>query len=205
MRLETLNSQLASTSDKDAGTLRKDLANLDSLAIDLEKQTCGAEIETLEADEMAAITSEQTSRAALVQVDTSDEAAHAREEMEVAIARYRSGVRPWAQLKLAEALLTEALRRHREKAQGPVVDLAGEYFKVMTGERFVSLWVDDDGAAPVLMARPGQGKPVGIDALSEGTADQLYLALRLAALQVQRQPDRMMPLVLDDVFMTSDD
>ena len=45
----------------------------------------------------------------------------------------------------------------------------------------------------------------GITGLSEGTGDQLYLALRLAALQVQHQPDRMMPLVLDDVFITSDD
>ena len=44
-----------------------------------------------------------------------------------------------------------------------------------------------------------------ISVLSEGTADQLYLALRLAALELQRKPDRMMPLVLDDVFMTADD
>jgi len=44
-----------------------------------------------------------------------------------------------------------------------------------------------------------------VAALSEGTADQLYLALRLAALEVQRSPDRLMPLVLDDVFMTADD
>jgi uncharacterized protein YhaN len=44
-----------------------------------------------------------------------------------------------------------------------------------------------------------------ISTLSEGTADQLYLALRLAALEMQRKPDRMMPLVLDDVFMTADD
>ncbi len=60
-------------------------------------------------------------------------------------------------------------------------------------------------AAPVLKAKPAQGTPVAVGALSEGTADQLYLALRLAALQVQQQPDRMMPLMLDDVFMSSDD
>ena len=65
--------------------------------------------------------------------------------------------------------------------------------------------MDDDSGAPVLKAKPAQGTPVVIGALSEDTADQLYLALRLAALQVQRQPDRMMPLVLDDVFMSSDD
>lgn len=204
-QLDALKSQLNSSSTKDAATLRADLVDLDSVAIEQEKQTCGVEIERLEGDEQAAITTEQDARLALAAVDTSDAAAHAREEMEAAIARYRAGVRPWAQLKLAQALLDEALRRYREKAQGPLVELASEYFKAMTGERFVGLWVDDDSGSPVLKAKPAQGTPVNVKTLSEGTADQLYLALRLAALQVQRQPDRMMPLVLDDVFMTSDD
>ena len=204
-RLQDLRDQLARTSQKNSATLRKELADLDSVAIDLEKQACSAGIDRLEADEKAAIDVEQVARAALAQVDTSDAAAQAREEMEAAIARYRAGVRPWAQLKLAEALLGEALRRHREKAQGPVVALAGDYFRLMTGGRFVRLLVDADSDVPVLLAQPVQGKPMDISALSEGTADQLYLALRLAALQLQRKPDRTMPLVLDDVFMTADD
>ncbi|MBP8271418.1 MAG: hypothetical protein KAX42_06040, partial [Sphaerotilus sp.] len=41
--------------------------------------------------------------------------------------------------------------------------------------------------------------------LSEGTRDQLYLALRLAALQLHRERGIDLPLVLDDVLMTSDD
>ena len=204
-RLQDLKDQLARTSQKNSATLRAELADLDSVAIDLEKQTCSAGMVQLEADEKVAIDIEQVARAALAQVDTSDEAAQVREEMEAAIARYRAGVRPWAQLKLAEALLGEALRRHREKAQGPVVALAGDYFRLMTGGRFVRLLVDADSEAPVLLAQPVQGKAMDIAALSEGTADQLYLALRLAALQLQRKPDRMMPLVLDDVFMTADD
>ena len=205
VRLEELKDQLARTSPKNPAMLRAELADLDSVAIELEKQACSAAIDQQEAGEKIAIDVEQAARSALARIDTSDEAAQAKEEMEAAIARYRAGVRPWAQLKLAEALLGEALRRHREQAQGPVVALAGDYFRLMTGGRFVRLLVDADSDEPVLLAQPAQGKPMGIAALSEGTADQLYLALRLAALQVQRKPDRMMPLVLDDVFMTADD
>lgn len=204
-RLHDLREQLAQTSAKDAATLRAELAGLDRVAIDAEKQACAAEIARLESDEQAAIDAEQAARIALARIDTSDAAAQVREEMEAAIARYRAGVRPWAQLKLAQALLGEALRRHREKAQGPVVALAGEYFRLMTGGRFVRLRVDEDHDAPVLLAESAQGQRMEVAALSEGTADQLYLALRLAALEVQRQPDRMMPLVLDDVLMTADD
>ena len=205
LRLQGLQEQLESTSRKTSAVLRQELASLDSAAIELEKQGCSARRDQLEVAEQTAVEAEQAARAALARVDTSGEAAQAKEEMEAAIARYRAGVRPWAQLKLAEALLGEALRRHREKAQGPVVALAGDYFKLMTGGRFERLVVDADSDLPQLLAQPAQGKPMEISALSEGTADQLYLALRLAALQLQRKPDRMMPLVLDDVFMTADD
>ena len=205
VRLMDLQQQLARTSAKDADALRAELAGLDSVAIDGEKQACADAIARLDADEKAAIAAEHSAQVELAKVDTSDEAAQAREEMEAAIARYRAGVRPWAQLKLAQALLGEALKRHREKAQGPVVALAGDYFRLMTGGRFVRLQVDEDNDAPVLLAQSAHGKSMEVAALSEGTADQLYLSLRLAALELQRQPDRMMPLVLDDVLMTADD
>lgn len=204
-RLKQLSDQLASASDKDVPTLRAVLADQDAVALDAEKQTCADTIANLEVQEHEAIAAEHATKVKLDEVDTSDEAAQAREEMEAAIARYRAGVRPWAQLKVAEALLSEALRRHREKAQGPVVALASEYFQLMTDGRFTRLLVDADDDKPVLLAQPSQGRAVAVSALSEGTADQLYLALRLAALEVQRSPERVMPLVLDDVFMTSDD
>ena len=41
--------------------------------------------------------------------------------------------------------------------------------------------------------------------MSDGTSDQLYLALRLAALDLRRVSHPHMPLVLDDVLITSDD
>lgn len=205
LRLQGLQQQLESTSRKSGPVLRQELASLDSAAIEMEKQICSARRDQLEAAEQAAIEAEQAARAALANIDTSGKAAEAKEEMEAAIARYRAGVRPWAQLKLAEALLGQALRRHREKAQGPVVALAGDYFRLMTGGRFERLVVDADSDPPLLLAQPAQGQPIEISALSEGTADQLYLALRLAALELQRKPDRVMPLVLDDVFMTADD
>ncbi|MGE0112065.1 AAA family ATPase [Aquabacterium sp.] len=204
-RLQHQRSQLAGASEKDLSALRQQLLDQDSLALDVERQTLTDEIQRLEGLEQAAISAEHLAASNLAAIDTSDEAARAREEMESALARYRSGVRPWAQLKLAEALLSEVLKRHREKAQGPVVALAGRYFEMMTAGRFVRLVVDADGDKPMLLAQPAQGQPVGIAGLSEGTADQLYLALRLAALEVQRTPDRLMPLVLDDVLMTADD
>ena len=153
----------------------------------------------------AATEAEQVARGSLYEIDTSDHAAEAREQMESAIARYCAGVKPWAQLKLAESLLQEALRRFRDRSQAPMVTLASEYFSLVTSGRYQRLIVDDSAEQPVLQAERGDGCHIGMDAMSEGTADQLYLALRLAALELQRNADRQMPLILDDALITSDD
>ena len=69
-----------------------------------------------------------------------DRAALAREAMESAAARYRSAIRPWARLKLARALLQEALNRFRERAQAPMVSAASVYFSLMTGGAYARLY-----------------------------------------------------------------
>ena len=47
--------------------------------------------------------------------------------------------------------------------------------------------------------------PRNILSLSRGTADQLYLAVRLAVCQLCLIPDAPSPLVLDDALLTFDD
>ncbi len=41
--------------------------------------------------------------------------------------------------------------------------------------------------------------------MSEGSRDQLYLALRLAALELQVEQGFAMPLIADDLFINFDD
>jgi uncharacterized protein YhaN len=138
-------------------------------------------------------------------IDTSDRAATAREAMESAAARFRAAIRPWARLRLAHALLKESLNRFRERAQAPMVAAASTYFSLMTGGRYERLEADEEGDKPVLRAVQEDGTRKGIEAMSDGTADQLYLALRLAALDLRRASHPHMPLLLDDVLITSDD
>jgi uncharacterized protein YhaN len=125
--------------------------------------------------------------------------------MESAAARYRSAVRPWARLRLAHALLNESLNRFRERAQAPMVAAASTYFSLMTGGGYERLVADEAEDKPVLYAERTRGKRIGVADLSDGTADQVYLALRLAALELRRASHPQMPLVLDDVLITSDD
>ncbi|SCX39968.1 YhaN family protein [Nitrosospira sp. Nsp1] len=204
-KAESLIGQLREASTSELPKLREALSGLDTAETDIEREQCRVSIKQLEEQVNAAADAEQMARRSLDEIDTSDHAAEARERMESAIARYCAGVKPWAQLKLAESLLHEALRRFRDKAQAPMVTLASEYFRLVTSGRYRRLIVDDSAEQPALQAERDDGRHIGVSAMSEGTADQLYLALRLAALELQRNEQRQMPLILDDVLITSDD
>jgi exonuclease SbcC len=203
--LALLRQQLAHASPQSEAELRARLTGLDVPALESERERCRTERVRLEQEQTSAQRTEEQARRALEVIDASDRAALAREAMESAAARYRSTIRPWARLKLARALLQEALNRFRERAQAPMVSAASAYFSLMTGGAYERLVTDEREDRPVLCAQRAGGVTIGIEAMSEGTADQLYLALRLAALELRRPSHPPMPLVLDDTLITSDD
>ena len=185
--------------------LRQCLAGRDAVTIESERERCRADIKTSEEAQAVARQTEEQTRRAVEAIDASDRAALAREAMESAAARYRSAIRPWMRLKLARALLQQAVRRFRERAQAPMMMKASAYFSLVTGGDYERVMTDESEAHSMLCAVRAGGARVTLDEMSEGTADQLYLALRLAALDVRRSAHPQMPLVLDDALITSDD
>ena len=78
-----------------------------------------------------------------------------------------------------------------------------EIFSALTGGRYDKVLLDRTLA---LSAEPsGDPTPRSIQVLSQGTADQLYLAVRLAICQLVLPPEKHVPLILDDVFASFDD
>jgi uncharacterized protein YhaN len=64
----------------------------------------------------------------------------------------------------------------------------------------------DDKGNPVLVGiRSASGAPVGVEGMSDGTADQLYLALRLASLEQYLENNEPLPFVVDDILLRFDD
>ena len=163
----------------------------------------------------------------------SAEAAERAEAVEQELAAVVSHGQEYLRLYLAERLLLENIEAYRQQHQGPVLSRAQKVFAALTNGRFVQL-VDDTGpdGRAVLRARRALtdsgsddarnvavdaessadagssavvGQLVGVEGMSEGTRDQLYLALRLATLERYADEGRAMPLLLDDVLMTFDD
>ncbi|QGZ58263.1 ATP-binding protein [Paraburkholderia acidiphila] len=105
----------------------------------------------------------------------------------------------------ASRLLKWATDRYRDQKQGPMLRRAGEIFNGLTLGEFARLVVDNERNPPALHARRSNGKTVEVTGMSEGTRDQLFLALRIAALELQLASKAALPFVADDLFINFDD
>lgn len=135
-----------------------------------------------------------------------DTAADFRQHAEsCAAALKRDGAR-FLRLRLATHLLQTQIERFRRENQGPLLQQSAVVFQALTRGAFRGLSAEfnaDD--LPVLKGvRPDQTR-VSVEGLSDGTRDQLYLALRLAALERHLEEHEPMPLILDDLLVTFDD
>jgi uncharacterized protein YhaN len=139
-------------------------------------------------------------------LEGSEDAALQAQAAEDALAKARPAIAQYLRLQIAGEVLQRAVDSYREKHQGPVLTRASELFSRLTlGEHdgLVTAFGDDD--KPVLVAVRKNKEHVEIAGLSDGTRDQLYLALRLAAIEDRVARVAPCPVILDDILIHSDD
>ena len=144
-------------------------------------------------------------KAVLATMDPGAAAADAAEEVQSVLARIEPEVRQYLRLRLASAVLREGIERYRKKNEGPVLARASDLFRRLTLGSFEGLRIAFDAKDEQVLAgiRPGN-EVVLPPAMSEGTSDQLYLALRLASLETWLQHNEPMPLIVDDILISFD-
>ena len=143
----------------------------------------------------------------LEQMDGSVEAAEAASEVQSLLAEIRIDTGEYVRLKVAGQILEWAIERYREHNQGPILSRAGQIFSSLTAGSFQDLKTDfgEQGADILVGVRPETGKLVDVSGMSDGTTDQLYLALRLASLEQYLKRNKAIPLILDDILINFDD
>lgn len=96
----------------------------------------------------------------------------------------------------------EALSHELKNSFGVFLNkTASEYINEITGGIYDSMHIDDD--LEVWMNT--KDKMVPIRQVSGGTADQIYLALRLATAKLLQNGDEKLPLIFDDSFVNYDE
>lgn len=138
-------------------------------------------------------------------LEAGNRAADAAVEAQEHLAAIKNGVTKYVRLRLAALLLRREIERYRERAQGPLLARADKLFPRLTLGRYTGLRVGfDSGDDPVLRCVRDDGAEISVEGLSDGTRDQLYLALRVATLVHHAESDDPMPVVLDDVLIHFD-
>ena len=134
-------------------------------------------------------------------LEASGDPAELEARREALVAEIAGLERECAALDLAMDAMGRADEALRARFAPQIHRLAGEYLARLTGGRYDCVLLDRTMAVRVREAGGTVTRPAA--ALSSGTADQLYLAVRLAVSQTLLPPEA--PLVLDDALLAFDD
>ncbi|MFC4777265.1 AAA family ATPase [Paenibacillus sp. GCM10023252] len=124
-----------------------------------------------------------------------------QEQREMLMTKLDKQADRYALLSTTAALLAATKRIYEEERQPAVLREASRYIQIFTQGNYVRV-----AATPgesTIQLENAQGRMVDHFMLSRGTAEQVYLAMRLA-LAHEASPDVSLPMLMDDLFVNFD-
>jgi uncharacterized protein YhaN len=205
--LDAVNKALAEDGD---GLAVSDLiaecdeADLDDIAA--REQCIGQELAGLRERLMQAREVQADARRAFDAIGGSDRAARAAADRQAALSEIQDIAEEYVNIRSGVLLLQWAVERYRREKQAPLLKRAGALFAVLTGGSFRDLQLEfDEHDKMHLAGMRSDSATVPVSGMSTGTADQLYLALRVAAVEDSLDHGTPLPFVADDLFINFDD
>ncbi len=173
---------------------------LASMRSELDKQRAEIGSLDLERDEKSARSNEIRGELGAVERDRRLQEAEADlAQQEVLRAGY---IARYAELLLAKKILEESISRWEAVKQPEIYRQASALFKRMTNGQWVEVRAGEKSGEFVVVDSDYSLKKPG--ELSTGTVQQLYLALRMALLDVNPEVGRSLPVVMDDPLVHFD-
>ena len=141
-------------------------------------------------------------------------------ERELLKAQCSEQAKEFAMLTLAKSVLETTIKDYRKNNQDPLLMNANSYLKTLTNNSLAAIVpTDADGKKSLQLQRIESEEKYAINFeagnieagegtafLSDGTADQLFLALRLAGIENNlKNLDESLPVILDDILINFDD
>jgi len=135
-------------------------------------------------------------------MERSEERSRLLARQELILAKLDSTAETWAVLTLCKTLLDETRKVYESDRQPEVLRQASVFFKLMTECRYLRVIAPLDGGD--IQVERADGVRLAPPLLSRGTAEQLYLAMRLALVREYASHVDALPVVFDDVFVNFD-
>lgn len=206
----TLRAELTRAGDgQDPDQLQAAVAGLDPDALAAEVADLTARIEGGQNDLADIAVKQREAERALDEMRRRAGIGGAAQDAADAAARAAQLAGRWLRLRAASLLLTQAVERYRDRNEHPLLRRAGTVLAAMAasgGNPVIRLKVDyGDADHPVLVGVRQDGSDAHVEDMSEGLRDQLFLALRIAAVEAHVAQATPLPFVADDLFITSDE
>jgi uncharacterized protein YhaN len=204
--LAGLECQVVEAGEETFEALRAECEGFDRDAGAAELTELGERIEELREERDQKREEIVTRRQELEELETDTEAARAREDVEMALSRVEAAAIAYARARLAATAVRRATERYRRENEGPMLNRTKELFRSFTRKTFGDLYVEvEERGKAVLVGRQQDGALKRVDEMSKGTREQLYLALRIAAIERYGETTGPVPVTFDDVFSESDE
>lgn len=185
--------------------LESECQNVDIDDVVVREKSIDDELPALRAKLEEASIKEADARREFEAIGGDDKAARAAADYEEALAVIKDTAERYVRARTSEKLLGWVVDRYRKEKQGPLLRRAGELFQVLTRGSFEKLEAKyDEQDSPTLVGIRPSGEPVPMSGLSSGTEDQLFLALRLAAVEDYLARTQGLPFIADDLFINFD-
>ncbi|WP_397311129.1 ATP-binding protein, partial [Paenibacillus darwinianus] len=135
------------------------------------------------------------------QLKREDDRRHLLQQRESAIAKLQSESARYAELAVMTALIRRTKKRLEDERQPAVLREASRLAAQLTEGRYVRI-IAPPGEGTIRLEN-ADGAIVDASFLSRGTAEQIYLALRLALADAVESQEPL-PMLLDDLFVNFD-
>jgi len=204
--LRSLEEQMMRIAAAPAGDLAAEVAGLQLEQLEVQVAELSDRLQELGEERRRLDETVGQERALLSELERGEGAAEAAAAVEAAKATARQQAEQHALLKLAVAVLRREIERFREESHGPLLTRASDFFARLTCQEHTGLTTAfDDRGNVILVGRRAGGAEITVEHMSDGTRDQLYLALRLATIEHQLDRSEPLPLIVDDLFVNFDD
>ena len=138
----------------------------------------------------------------ITMMERSEERSRALSRQETILARIDEAAEQWAVITLCRALLDETRKIYEIERQPEVLRQASSFFSVMAEGRYTRVIAPLDGGE--IQVERADGARLAPQVLSRGTAEQLYLSMRLALVREYANHVDPLPVVFDDIFVNFD-
>src|SRR6185369_913416 len=138
----------------------------------------------------------------ITMMEKSEERSRALSRQETILARIDEAAEQWAVITLCRALLDETRKVYETERQPEVLRQASGFLSIMTEGRYIRVIAPLDGGD--IQVERADGARLSPQSLSRGTAEQLYLSMRLALVREYANHVDPLPVVFDDIFVNFD-